>query len=242
MTTTPESPAAPAPKSLVARFVGVVFSPQETFRSIVAHPKWLGMLVVIILLMTVGMFAFLTSEVGRAAFLDQLSSGGPFGQPPSDEQFRQIEQMANVMVYTTIGGQVVVIPIWYVIMAGVLYAVFNAGMGGTATFKQLITVVVHSGVVGVVGQLFVLPLNYVRGTMTSATNLGALLPMLPEGSFVAYLFAAIDVFMIWSVVVLAIGLAVLYRRRTQPIAITLLSIYGIIALIIAAVRTFMGGS
>jgi hypothetical protein len=37
--------------------------------------------------------------------------------------------------------------------------------------------------------------------------------------------------------VLAIGLAVLYKRRTQPIAITLFSIYGVIALGIALLRS-----
>jgi len=37
--------------------------------------------------------------------------------------------------------------------------------------------------------------------------------------------------------VLAIGLAVLYRRRTQPIAITLLSVYGLIAIAIAFFRS-----
>ena len=45
--------------------------------------------------------------------------------------------------------------------------------------------------------------------------------MLPEQSFIGNLLGAIDIFLIWYVVVLAIGLAVLYRRRTQPIAISL---------------------
>ena len=39
-----------------------------------------------------------------------------------------------------------------------------------------------------------------------------------------------------SLIVLAIGLGVLYRRRTQPIAIALFGVYAVIALIIAAVR------
>jgi len=243
MTPAPESSATPAPKNLAARFIGVVLAPTETFKSIAAHPKWLGMLALIVILMTAGMFTFLRTEVGRNALIDQqLSARESFGQQVTDEQIRQLEQMADVLIYTTVGGQLVFIPIWYLIVGGVLYAVFNAGMGGTATFKQVYTVVVHSGVIGVVQQLFVLPLSYMRESMTSATNLAALLPMLPEQGFVTYLLAAIDVFIIWSVIVLAIGLAVLYKRRTQPIAITLFSIYGVIAIIIATVRTFMGGS
>ncbi len=43
--------AAPAPMSLVARFIGVITSPKATFQSVVAHPKWLGMLALTTVLM-----------------------------------------------------------------------------------------------------------------------------------------------------------------------------------------------
>jgi len=47
---------------------------------------------------------------------------------------------------------------------------------------------------------------------------------------------------IWWIVSLAIGLAVLYRRRTGPIATTLLVIYASIGLIIAAIKTALSGA
>jgi hypothetical protein len=49
-----------------------------------------------------------------------------------------------------------------------------------------------------------------------------MLPMLSETSFAAHLLGTIDLFLIWYLFILAIGLGVLYRRRTQPIAISLL--------------------
>ena len=67
--------------------------------------------------------------------------------------------------------------------------------------------------------------------MTSATNLAVLLPMLDEKSFLGRLLGMIDLFIIWWLLVLAIGLAVLYRRRTQPIAIALFGVYAVIALV-----------
>ena len=66
--------------------------------------------------------------------------------------------------------------------------------------------------------------------------------MVEEDSFIGRLMGAIDIFLIWWIVVLAIGLGVLYRRRTQPIAASLLVVYGIIALCIAAVMSGLGGS
>jgi hypothetical protein len=93
----------------------------------------------------------------------------------------------------------------------------------------------------VLAQLFTVPLNYLRGTMTSATNLGVLAQsMLDDSSFLAHLLGMIDIFIVWQIVVLAIGLAVLYRRRTQPIATTLLVLYAVIAVIVAFVRRGAG--
>lgn len=243
MTTAPESTATPAPKSLVSRFVGVIVAPQETFRSIVAHPRAFGMLALITIFMVVVTFAFLSTQVGREALLDQqISQMEAFGVDVSDQQIDQMEARVGLSAYIGAGSQLVAIPVIYLIMAGLLFAIFSAAMGGTASFKQVFTVVTHAGAVSVVQQAFVMPLNYVRGSLQSATNLGALLPMLPEGGFLSHLLSTIDVFIIWWVFVLAIGLAVLYKRRTQSVAVTLFSIYGVIALIIATVRTFMGGS
>jgi hypothetical protein len=73
--------------------------------------------------------------------------------------------------------------------------------------------------------------------VTSVTTFGGLLPMLPEKSFAANLLGMIDIIYIWYFIVLAIGLAVLYKRRTQPIAISLLSVYAVIVLGIALFRS-----
>jgi hypothetical protein len=144
--------------------------------------------------------------------------------------------------YTTAGAIFVMSPIMTAVIAGILFAIFNAAMGGNATFKQVYAVVVHAGVIQALAQLFTGPLNYFRQSMTSATSLSVLLPMLPDGSFAARLAGMIDLFLIWWVVALAIGLAVLFRRRTQPIAISLFAVYAVIALGAAAVMSRLGGT
>jgi hypothetical protein len=94
-------------------------------------------------------------------------------------------------------------------------------------------IVVHAGIVAQLGQLVVLALNYARGTMTSATTLGVFAPMLPEDSFVFKLLSTIDLVWLWYLVILAMGLAVLYKRKTSTIATSFLSLYFVIAVIIA---------
>jgi hypothetical protein len=241
--TTVQTGAAPAPKHLLARFIGIITSPRDTFASVAASPKWLGMLVLTTAIVMVCTVLPMTTEGGREALLEtQVRQMESFGVQVNDQMYQQMRSRIGIAPYTTAGGVLVMSPIITAIMAGLLFAVFNAAMGGTATFKQVYSVVVHAGVISALGQLFTGPLNYFRGTMASATNLGVLLPMLPEGSFLARLAGMIDLFVVWWVFVLAIGLGVLYRRRTQPIAISLFGVYAVIALVAAAIMARLGGT
>jgi len=68
------------------------------------------------------------------------------------------------------------------------------------------------------------------------------LPFLEENSFPARLLGSIDLFVIWWAINVAIGFGVLYRKRTGPIAATLLVVYFAIGLVIAAVKTALAGA
>lgn len=239
---TTTGPTPPA-KGLLARAIGIIVSPRETFESVVAHPKWLGMLILTTVAVAFFTAAPLTTEAGRQVALDQqVTQMQSFGVTVSDEMYAQMERGAGRMPYTTAIGVIVISPIMAVIFAGILFAVFNAGLGGTASFKQVFTVVTHAGAVSVLSSIFSGCINYVRGGMGSMATLGSLVPMLPEQSFLSHFLGAIDVFLVWWALVLAAGLAVLYRRRTQPIAIALLAVYAVIALVIAVVKSRMGGA
>lgn len=234
---------APAPMTLVARFLGIITSPKATFASVVAHPKWLGMLAVTTVLVAVFTALPMTTPAGRQAALDQqVESMKSFGFEVNDQMYEQMEKSSQMAPYTTGFSVLFISPIFAVVIAGILFAIFNAALGGEASFKQVFTVLVHAGAVSALSSVFSGVINYFRGGVSSAANLGALLPMLPEGSFTANLLGTVDVFLIWYIIVLAMGLGVLYRRRTQPIAISLLLVYAVIAVIIAVVKSRAGGA
>jgi hypothetical protein len=233
----------PAPMSLPARFLGIITSPKATFVRIVPYPKWFAMLALTTVILAVFSALPMTTEAGRQAAIDQqVESMKSFGFEVSDQVYAQMEKGAGRMPYTTGISVLVISPIFAAIIAGILFAIFNAALGGEASFKQVLTVLVHAGAISALSTVFSGIINYFRGGMGSAANLGALLPMLPEHSFAANLMGTIDVFLIWYVIVLAMGLGVLYKRRTQPIAISLLAFYGVVAVIIAVVKSRAGGA
>ena len=115
-------------------------------------------------------------------------------------------------------------------------------LGGEAAFVQVFAVVVGSGVVLALRGLFSAPLDYARETLSSPTSLNAVLPFFEDNTFGARLLGSIDLFVVWWMVSLAIGMGVLYKRRTTPIATTLLAVYVAIGLCIALVRAMLSGA
>jgi hypothetical protein len=239
----PSGIGQPAPKSLAARIVGVVFSPEDTYRSIVAHPRVLGVLAVSTIVMSALWFVFLSTDVGMNAVLDQqMQIMDTLRIDLPDEVYDQIEARAPMARFWTPGGFLVTVPLISTVVAGIMLLIFNVVLGGDATFKQAFAVVAHTEILIVLQQLFILPLNYARETMASATTLAVFLPMLDASSFFVRFLGWIDLFRIWYLVSLAIGAAVLYKRKSGPIAWTLLGLYVLFALVVAAALTAFAGA
>jgi Yip1-like protein len=241
--TGPLTSEAPAPRGLPSRVVGVLTSPRATYGEVAARPRWPGVLLVVLLASTTASTAFLSTDVGHQALMDQqVRTFESFGRQVTDVQYRQFQRMAPYAALFGAAGQVLGVPLAILIVSGIAFAVFAGVLGGHATFTQTFAVVAHSFVVHGLWAVFSTPLNYAREAMSSPTDLAALLPQLDEGSFDARLLGSIDVFRIWWLISLAIGLGVLYRRRTAPIAAGLLIAYAAIALVVAAVGTAFSGA
>jgi Yip1 domain len=242
-TVVPGRSTVPTARSLPARILGVIFSPRATYADVAARPRVLGALTFVVLVGTAGVFLFMSTDVGKNAFLDQqVQQRESFGRPLTDAQYEQLERVVPYAPYFGAGFQLVLLPLLGAAIAGIALAVFNAVLGGDAAFKQVFAVVAHSGVVLSVAQVFGLPLAYARETMSGATNLAVFTPFLDESSFVARVLGAIDLFIIWWIISLAIGLGVVYRKRTGPIATTLMIVYLAIGMVIAAVKTALSGA
>jgi len=226
-----------ASKGLAARIVGVFFSPRSTFAEVAARPRWFGVLAIGLLVVVIGLFALLSTAIGQQAWIDQQVKGSQsFGRTMTDQQIAGMERIAPYMRYIVGVGYLVFIPIVVMIVSGILLGIFNALLGGDATFKQVLAVVSHAGLITAVQTVFAMPLDYVRETLSSPTTLGVFVPFLDEKSFLSLLLGTIDLFQLWWIMTLAIGLAVLYKRRTAPVATGLFTFYGVIILAIAAVR------
>ena len=232
-----------APKGVLSRMFGVFVAPRATFASVAAHPKALDVLLLSTLLLAGGMCLLFQTQIGQDAWIDQqVRQSEAFGRTLNDQQYTQIEIISHFLGYITLGIYIIFIPVVVAILSGILLGIFNAFLGGDASYKQVFAIVSHAGVVTALGGIFAIPLFYARQTLSSPTTLSVFVPFLDDNTFLARLLGTIDLFHVWWLLTLSIGLGVLYKRRTTPIAVSLYTVYFVIILAIAAVRTALSSS
>jgi hypothetical protein len=240
---TVDAGSATSPKSLPARVAGIIFSPRATYADIAARPRWVAAFLLVYLVTAAVATGFMSTEVGRAAVVDQqITQAESYGRHFDQQQIDRLESMSNYYAYLAPVIQLVSLVAGSLVVAGLGFAVFTALLGGDARFAQIFAVVVHSGVILAALSLFTTPLAYARQTLSSTTSLAVFAPFLDDSSFPARLLGAVDLVFIWWMVSLAIGLGVVYRRRTAPIATTMIAIYLVIGIVIAAIKTAAAGA
>jgi len=232
------TPAEAASKGLFSRIAGVFFAPRATYAAVAARPSWFGVLAVTTVIIAGGYFALLSTEIGKQAAFDQQTQViESFGVQLNDAAYDRMEAGIERARFTTSISQLVAIPIVLAILAGILLGIFNALLGGDATFKQVFAILAHASVITALQTVFSIPLDYARETLSSPTTLLALAPFIDDATFVGRLLGSIDLFQIWGTLSMAIGLGVLYKRRTTPIAVSMFAVYFVIIAALAAIRT-----
>ena len=222
---------------LLARLVGVIFSPYQAYAAVAARPRWFGAFVVTVVIIAAAQGWLLSNEAIQQATLDQqVQVIEGFGATVTDEMYAGMERSLGRAQYTTAASIVFMSPIVNAILAGIVLGIFNAIMGGDATFRQAFAIVTHSGVISAAAQLISAPINFFREQVSSPMRLNALLPMLDEETFAGMLLGSIDLLVIWWLVSLAIGVGVLYKRRTGPIMTSFVGVYLGLVLVVTGIR------
>jgi hypothetical protein len=103
-------------------------------------------------------------------------------------------------------------------------------------------VTAHASVILAIREVLSVPVSVMREATGGATSLGLWFPALDTASFAGRFIGALDVFVMWWAVLLAIGLSVLYGREARRLAVTFLGVYAGVALLIAVTMTALGGT
>lgn len=239
--------AAHTAPGLFARALGMIVSPTDTFRAVIARPRPVGILFLVCLVFGLATGGPQLTEAGKRASLEmQVQQIERFtGRPVTPDQYIQMEQRVAYGAYATMAGVFVFIPFMTVLFSALYWAFFNIVLGGSAGFGQVVTVNAHSQVITALGALLGAPIQILQGSFSQAGpfNLGAVAPMVDPASGLALFLGTVTFFGLWQTIVGGIGLGVLYKRAPTGIIIGLLAIYlGTTALFTVGLSSVMGGN
>jgi hypothetical protein len=214
-------PAEPARLNAVQRLTGTLFSPGETFKDVNRKPTIIVPIVLGIILATAGglFFNWKVKPDWDRIFRAQIQKRAErTGQSVTPEQMEQQVGFSKklVPIFPIIGA--VFTPIAYLVIAGV-FALGMMLIQAKTTFKKILSVVswsytatalvqslVFIAVVLVQDQETLNSIDPTQGVNIVPSNAGALLPAGSSGALQA-LASSLDIFSIWYLVLLAIGLA-----------------------------------
>jgi Yip1 domain len=235
--------------SLAARIYGVIRRPRVTFSTIVQAPSWAPVLAATTAVTFLCGIAFLRTDVGQQALVDQWErTATAFGQPVDDEGYAQMEVTARSGVFDVAYAAVSALasgPALVFAVSGLLFVLLKrrGGLPGSRpSFVQVLAVVAYASVILALRQIVATPLDYVRESFASPTTLVQLFSMLDEASPAARFLGILDLFVIWWIVVLAIGVSILYHRSTRSVALVFTGAYVVLAVLAALAMAVSGGT
>jgi hypothetical protein len=181
--------------------------------------------------------------VGKLALVDQWERTAlAFGQDVDDARYAGFHALSQHGPLYGAATAILTGPVLTVALAALVFAVFRGKGDRTVSYSQVLSVMAHASVIPAIRQILGAPISYARETTSSATSLGVWLPTLDQASPVARFMSALDFFVLWWVVLVAVGVSVLYGRRARPLAAAFVGVYAGLALLLAATMTALGGT
>lgn len=218
--------AAPLPRRVLQTFV----APRDLFQGFREHAPWVGPLLIILAVQLL-MVAALPDEAFRESVEGAVTRRGEPVTITSDletiARYGRLLGMLSALVY---------VPLAALVSAGILALLFSFVLRGEGTVRQYLAVVTHAGLITALGALVALALSRLRGGEVEPVSPALLLPFLdPEG--LAYrILAGVDLFTVWALVVAALGVSMVNRRRSWAgAAAILLGLYFAAVVALAAV-------
>lgn len=234
---------SPDEHTMIGRMVGIIRRPRATFQAVAADPRWIGVLAALFLIGSGVNALFLSTAVGQQALVDQWERTAlAFGQDVDDARYGELQELSRRGPTYAILTQLARGPVLAIGLAALLYGSLGRRRGAAPAFRQVLAVVAYSTVILALREIMAAPINFARESITSPTTLVQLFPVANAASPVARFFGLIDVFVVWWLAVLAVGLGVLYARRAWPIAATLYGVYAGVAAALAATMALLGGT
>jgi hypothetical protein len=222
-----------------SKVLNTFFEPRRVFESLRIRPTWL-VPVIIVALLGMGFFYYTFPYIMK----EQVQNIRDNDRIPEEQKERIIERM----------GEAEHPPIWQmaiapagtlislVIVAAVLFFAFNVLMGGDAGFRRVLSVYCYSSLVAIPAMIVKFPLVMMKGNVNVQTSLALLLSPDDKGSFLYSVLSSFDIFTLWQVILVSVGLGVMYKFSTKKAFTTVVILWVVWILAKSGLSSIFGGA
>jgi hypothetical protein len=223
-------PAGPKPNEFAS--LGTIFvNPKGTFAAMAERPKFLlAMIVLVVLMAAMGAYMFQSGVVRDETIAKLEAKGTP---EPQIEATAQFFDSPMGLVFGTIGN-LIGVPFAILVSAGLLMFLGNLMLGAKLRFPHYLSAAAYGSVVGLVDHALRTVLVVSKESLD--IRLGAGILFGEELNFgLRVLDSMTDPFLLWSMAVTALGVAVYARKGFGFGALTTLPVF-VVTLLLSAMR------
>ena len=245
VSTPPTPPAAPA-MSEGSRIVNTFIAPSKTFTDLRRSAAWWAPWILISVFSIAFMFTIskqigfeqiTRNQIAHSARADQ------FDKLPADQQAKQVRFSVMILQVIAFGNPAVVL-LFSLIVTVILWATFKVGLAADTTFGQAFAIGMYAGLPGILGAILGI-ISLFAGVNPEgfdinnpvATNAAYFLDPETTGKFVRSMASALDVFVIWSIVLIGIGYSCTSKVKRSTAIIVVACLYLVWKLIASGLAT-----
>ncbi len=224
----PPSGAEPAaPLSFLQRCAGVFFSPRETFADIARRPDFIGPLVISILA-SLGLTETMLARIGIERIVRMSIERSTRASSMSPQQIEQaVDQGAKVGAVLAHLGGLLGPAVVLLVIAGLGLLILNAIFGAQLNFASVFAVTCYANLVGLLGAMMAVTVilfgdpEHFNPQNPMPSNLGFFLNPVETSKPLMALAGSLDLFTVWFMALLGIGLSEATGRTVKALSIFL---------------------
>jgi len=213
-----------------ARLAGVFYEPGKVFADVAEKPRWGIAPILLSILVGLALVYSISSHIGWETTIRQtLANNSRMAELPADQREKAIAAGTKVASIGGWIGAIVGTPFSVLIIAGVLTGLFNGLLGADLKFAQTFAITAYALVVRVLLAALMILLIYLKppgefNMQVSPFSPAAYMNRLENPKWLMSLCGSLDLFTLWSIILLAIGFSVAARKLSFAKALTAIAI------------------
>ncbi|MCX7995245.1 MAG: YIP1 family protein [candidate division WOR-3 bacterium] len=204
-------------------FINIFIKPSTVFTGIKEKPDWFKPLAVV--LISICIISLLNISTSRDLIIAQQIEAMK-ERNMTDEQIEQAVKFASgpFIYVSTVIGTIISVSVILMIFA-LLLNIFIPVAGGEGSYKLVFTVVSYAAMVKIPAYLLRWILIMIKNSLQVSTSLALFVPGLPSKSFAFRLLASFDFFIIWEMILVAMGISITNNLKKENAYILVFAIW-----------------